>query len=132
MTQNQSGNTQHQLNNATMGYGTGNMAGEDQAAIITTSTTNESNQVYAANLLQLANGNFVVRNTTFQLSTWVADRMSIQSFKQQANHKGSLWIDSEINVSAIGNSFRMIEETGHFANMTGCWDRTIGIGTGLI
>eukprot|EP00957_Ditylum_brightwellii_P159295 12125521-Ditylum_brightwellii.AAC.1 len=42
--------------------------------------------------------------------------MSVQSFKQQSNYKGNLWIDSRTNVSAMGRSFKMIEETGSF-----CW-----------
>jgi hypothetical protein len=44
--------------------------------------------------------------------------MSVQSFKQRSNYKGNLWIDSGTNMSAMGRSFKMIEETGRFANMT--------------
>eukprot|EP00957_Ditylum_brightwellii_P018532 1393212-Ditylum_brightwellii.AAC.1 len=44
--------------------------------------------------------------------------MPVQSFKQQSNYKGNLWIDSGINVNAMGRSFKMIEETERFANMT--------------
>eukprot|EP00957_Ditylum_brightwellii_P007555 571712-Ditylum_brightwellii.AAC.1 len=118
-----------------MGNGTGNMGGEDQATIISTSTANKSNQVHATNLLQLENGNFVVRNTTFQLSTHVADRISIQSFNQQSNHKKNLLIDSGTTVSATGIFFKMIEERGLFANMTGFANdlvkNNVPIGSGL-
>ena len=48
----------------------------------TNNPTNESNEIRAANFLQLSNGNFVVSKTTFQLSSKVADRMSVQSFSQ--------------------------------------------------
>jgi hypothetical protein len=79
----------------------------------------ESNQIRTANFLQLVNGNYAVRNSTFKLSSNLSDRMSIQSFKQQSNYKGNLWIDSGTNVSVMGRSFKMIGETGRFANMTG-------------
>eukprot|EP00957_Ditylum_brightwellii_P162434 12369269-Ditylum_brightwellii.AAC.1 len=42
-----------------------------------------------------------------------------QESNQQSNYKGNLWIDSGTNVSAMKRSFKMIEETGRFANMTG-------------
>eukprot|EP00957_Ditylum_brightwellii_P061861 4694473-Ditylum_brightwellii.AAC.1 len=57
----------------------------------TTVTSNisgqESNQVRATNFLQLVNGNYVVRTSTFKLSSNILDRMSIQFFKQQPNYK---------------------------------------------
>eukprot|EP00957_Ditylum_brightwellii_P070196 5332792-Ditylum_brightwellii.AAC.1 len=40
------------------------------------SRSNKNNEIRAANFLQLTNGNFVVRKTSFQLSPRVADRMS--------------------------------------------------------
>eukprot|EP00957_Ditylum_brightwellii_P085126 6472477-Ditylum_brightwellii.AAC.1 len=61
--------------------------------------------------------------------------MSVQSFKQQSNYKGNLWIGSGINVSAVGRSFKIIEETGRFANMTGFANNlvknNVPIGSGL-
>eukprot|EP00957_Ditylum_brightwellii_P208104 15355883-Ditylum_brightwellii.AAC.1 len=135
MPQNQGSNTQHQLNDATIENGTCNTNGEDQVTIVSTSAANKSNQVHAANFLQLANGNFVVRNTTFQLSMHVAERMSIQSFNQQSSNKGSLWIGSGTTISAMGHSFKMIKEIGHFANMTGVANdpikNNVPIGSGL-
>ena len=70
----------------------------------TNCTNQESNHVRAANFLQLANNNFVVGNTTFQLSFCVLERMSIQSFKQQSDYKRYLWIDGGTNVSAMGDA----------------------------
>ena len=96
---------------------------------------NQTNQQRAVNFLQLANGHFIVGNTTFKLSNRVSDRMSVQSFKQQAKHKGTLWVDSGTNVSAMGRCFKMIEETGRFANMTGFANdlvkNDVPIGSGL-
>eukprot|EP00957_Ditylum_brightwellii_P110380 8418547-Ditylum_brightwellii.AAC.1 len=61
--------------------------------------------------------------------------MSVQSFKQQSNYKGNLWIDSGTNMSALGRSFKMIEETGSFANVTGFANdlikNNVPIGSGL-
>eukprot|EP00957_Ditylum_brightwellii_P111440 8500052-Ditylum_brightwellii.AAC.1 len=79
----------------------------------------ESNQVRAANCLQLDSGNYVVRNSTFKLSSYVSDTMPDQYIQQQSNYKGNLWINSETNVSAMRRSFKMIEESGKFANMIG-------------
>eukprot|EP00957_Ditylum_brightwellii_P187727 14294696-Ditylum_brightwellii.AAC.1 len=83
------------------------------------SNAEESNQIRAARFLQMVNGNFVVKNTTFTLSSTVSDRMSVQSYAQRSASIGNLWVDSGTNVSTMGRPFRMIEETGHFANMTG-------------
>ena len=95
----------------------------------------ESNEKRAANMLQLENGNFVIQNATFKLSSRILDKMSVQSFKQQANCKGDLWIDSGTNVSTMGRTFRMIEETGRHANMTGFANdlvkNNVPIGSGL-
>eukprot|EP00957_Ditylum_brightwellii_P114656 8743591-Ditylum_brightwellii.AAC.1 len=77
---------------------------------ITSTNANESNQTWAANFLQLANGNFVIWKNTFSLPSKVADCMSIQSFQQHNGYKGTLWIDSSTNVIAMGHSFKMIEE----------------------
>eukprot|EP00957_Ditylum_brightwellii_P211148 15365813-Ditylum_brightwellii.AAC.1 len=79
----------------------------------------ESNEIRAANFLQLANGNFVVGKTSFQLSSSVSNRISVQSYTQRSKSKGLLWIDSGTNVSAMGRCFKLIEETGRHANMTG-------------
>eukprot|EP00957_Ditylum_brightwellii_P189728 14442535-Ditylum_brightwellii.AAC.1 len=46
------------------------------------SNSEEANQIHAANFLQMVNGNFVVRNTIFTLSSTVADHMSVQSYAQ--------------------------------------------------
>eukprot|EP00957_Ditylum_brightwellii_P169183 12877801-Ditylum_brightwellii.AAC.1 len=58
-----------------------------------------------------------------------------QESNQQSNYKGNLWIDSGTNVSAIGRFFKMIEETGRFANMTGFANdlakNNVPIGSGL-
>eukprot|EP00957_Ditylum_brightwellii_P141981 10816714-Ditylum_brightwellii.AAC.1 len=45
--------------------------------------------------------------------------MSVQLYAQRLASTGNLWVDSGTNVSTMGRSFRMIEETGRFANMTG-------------
>eukprot|EP00957_Ditylum_brightwellii_P024510 1850127-Ditylum_brightwellii.AAC.1 len=94
MPQSQATNTRSQVNNAMVGSGTRN---EDQ----TTSTLNisgqGSSQTRTANFLQLVNGNYVVMSSTFKLSPNISDRMSVQSFKQQSNYKGNLWIDSGTN-----------------------------------
>eukprot|EP00957_Ditylum_brightwellii_P169669 12914182-Ditylum_brightwellii.AAC.1 len=82
MPQNQATITQSQVNNATMGSGTRN---DDQTTVTLNVSGQESNQVRAANFLQLVNGNYVVRNSTFKLSSNTSDRMSVQSFKQQSN-----------------------------------------------
>eukprot|EP00957_Ditylum_brightwellii_P117458 8958475-Ditylum_brightwellii.AAC.1 len=39
------------------------------------------------------------------------NKISVQSFQQQSNYKGNLWIDSGTNVSAMRRSFKMIEES---------------------
>eukprot|EP00957_Ditylum_brightwellii_P080334 6109887-Ditylum_brightwellii.AAC.1 len=61
--------------------------------------------------------------------------MPVQSFKQQSNYKGNLWVNSGTNVSAVGRSFKMIEENGRFANMTGFTNdlvkNNVPIGSGL-
>eukprot|EP00957_Ditylum_brightwellii_P086977 6620094-Ditylum_brightwellii.AAC.1 len=61
--------------------------------------------------------------------------MSVQSFKQQSNYKGNLWIDNRTNLSAMGRSFKMLEETERFANMTGLANglvkNNVPIGSGL-
>eukprot|EP00957_Ditylum_brightwellii_P208207 15356294-Ditylum_brightwellii.AAC.1 len=61
--------------------------------------------------------------------------MSVQSFQQQSNYKGNLWIDIGTNVSEMGRSFKMIEESGKFANMTGFANDLVNnnfpIGSGL-
>eukprot|EP00957_Ditylum_brightwellii_P020333 1534254-Ditylum_brightwellii.AAC.1 len=62
----------------------------------------ESNQIKVANFLQSANSNFVVRNTIFNLSSRVSERMSIQSYQQRTSYKGTLWIGSGTNVSTMG------------------------------
>eukprot|EP00957_Ditylum_brightwellii_P087387 6651994-Ditylum_brightwellii.AAC.1 len=94
MPQSQTTNTQLQVNSATVGSGTRN---DDQNIVTLNVSGQESNQVRAANFLQLVNGNYVVRNSTFKLSSNISDRMSVQSFKQQSNYKGYLWIDSGTN-----------------------------------
>eukprot|EP00957_Ditylum_brightwellii_P067867 5151669-Ditylum_brightwellii.AAC.1 len=74
-------NQNNQINNAHM-----HQNGTNEEA--TTTSIQESNQIRAANFLQLANVNFVMRkNTTFKLSSKVSDHMSIQSYKQQAGYK---------------------------------------------
>eukprot|EP00957_Ditylum_brightwellii_P107155 8175212-Ditylum_brightwellii.AAC.1 len=78
----------------------------------------ESNLIRAANFLQLANGNFVVRITTFNLSSRVFQWISVQSYQQCTGYKGKLWIDSGTNVSVMGSSFKMIQDTCRYANMT--------------
>eukprot|EP00957_Ditylum_brightwellii_P054558 4133815-Ditylum_brightwellii.AAC.1 len=61
--------------------------------------------------------------------------MSVQFFKQQSHYKGNLWIDSGTNMSVMGRSFKIIEETGRFANMTGSAndlvENNVPIGSGL-
>ena len=95
----------------------------------------ESNKIRATNFLQLANGNFVVSKTSFQISPKVADRMSVQSYTQRSKSKGLLWIDSGTNVSAMGRSCQLIEEAGHHADMTGFANdlvkENVPIGSGL-
>eukprot|EP00957_Ditylum_brightwellii_P072061 5477463-Ditylum_brightwellii.AAC.1 len=81
MPQSQAKNTQSQLNNATLGGRTRNV---DQTTVTTNISGQESNQVRAANFLQL----------------------------QQSNYKGNLWIERGTNVNEMGRSFKMIEETG--------------------
>eukprot|EP00957_Ditylum_brightwellii_P193228 14713019-Ditylum_brightwellii.AAC.1 len=58
------------------------------------SNSEESNQIRAANFLQMVNSNFVVRNTTFTLSSTVSDRMLVQSYAQRSASTGNLWVDS--------------------------------------
>eukprot|EP00957_Ditylum_brightwellii_P197320 15033239-Ditylum_brightwellii.AAC.1 len=60
---------------------------DDQTTVTLNVLGQESNQVRAANSIQLVNGNYVVRNSTFKLTSNVSDRMSVQSFKQQSNYK---------------------------------------------
>ena len=43
----------------------------------TTEQGPEDNRTRALNFLQLANGNYVVRNTTFKVSDKVSDKMSV-------------------------------------------------------
>eukprot|EP00957_Ditylum_brightwellii_P104234 7939762-Ditylum_brightwellii.AAC.1 len=61
--------------------------------------------------------------------------MSVQSFQQHNGYKGTLWIDSGINVSTMGCSFKMTEETVQHANMTGFPNdlvkNNVPIGSGL-
>eukprot|EP00957_Ditylum_brightwellii_P091438 6962400-Ditylum_brightwellii.AAC.1 len=109
-------NTQPQVKSAAVGSGTRH---DDQTTVTSNVSGQKSNQVRAANFLQLVNGNYVLRNSTFKLSSNLSERMSVQSFKHQSNCKGNLWIDSGTNVSAMERSFKMIEETERFANMTG-------------
>eukprot|EP00957_Ditylum_brightwellii_P171028 13019446-Ditylum_brightwellii.AAC.1 len=61
------------------------------------SNAEESNQIRAANFLQMINGNFVVRNTTFTLSSTVSDHMSVQSYAQRSASTDNLWVDSGTN-----------------------------------
>eukprot|EP00957_Ditylum_brightwellii_P116219 8864814-Ditylum_brightwellii.AAC.1 len=61
------------------------------------SNSEEANQIRAENFLQIVNVNFVVRNTTFTLSSTVADRMSVQSYAQRSASTGNLWVDSGTN-----------------------------------
>ena len=79
MPQGQKSNSHNQVNN-TIIEGVDNS--DHQATIPANGTNQESNKVRAANFLQLANGNFVVQNSTFQLSSRASERMSVQSFKQ--------------------------------------------------
>eukprot|EP00957_Ditylum_brightwellii_P167369 12741894-Ditylum_brightwellii.AAC.1 len=44
--------------------------------------------------------------------------MSVQPSQQQLSYKCNLWIDSRTHASDMGRSFKMIEESGRFANMT--------------
>eukprot|EP00957_Ditylum_brightwellii_P064495 4894392-Ditylum_brightwellii.AAC.1 len=78
-----------QVNNATVTPATPTLTPPTQP-----SNSKESNQIQAANFLQLVNGNFVVRNTTFILSSTVSDRMSVQSYAQRSASTGNLWVDS--------------------------------------
>eukprot|EP00957_Ditylum_brightwellii_P160010 12180305-Ditylum_brightwellii.AAC.1 len=71
MPQNQAINTQSKVNNEMVGSGTRN---NDQTTVTANASGQESNQVRAANFLQLVNGNCVVMNATFRLSSNVSDR----------------------------------------------------------
>eukprot|EP00957_Ditylum_brightwellii_P119239 9096453-Ditylum_brightwellii.AAC.1 len=83
----------------------------------------------------MVNSNFVVRNTTFTLSSTVSDPMSVQSYAQRSASTGNLWVESGTNVSTMGHPFRMFEVTGRFANMTGFANdlvkKNVPIGSGL-
>eukprot|EP00957_Ditylum_brightwellii_P205199 15342769-Ditylum_brightwellii.AAC.1 len=129
----QGANSQNQVNNVNLDANSNGQATAPTAQ--QPPTAQESNQIRAANFLQLSNRNYVVRNTTSQLSSHMSDRMSVQSYQQQSNYKGNLWIDSRTNISAMGRSFKMIEELGHKANMTGFANdlvkNNIPIGSGL-
>eukprot|EP00957_Ditylum_brightwellii_P079292 6029461-Ditylum_brightwellii.AAC.1 len=61
--------------------------------------------------------------------------MSIKLHTQRSKSTGMLWIDSGTNVSAMGHPFRMIQETGCFANMMGFANNlvknNVPIGSGL-
>eukprot|EP00957_Ditylum_brightwellii_P172087 13101088-Ditylum_brightwellii.AAC.2 len=132
MPHSQATNTQSQVNNATVGSGTRN---DDQTTVTLNVSGQEINQVRAANFLQLVNNNYVLRNSTLKLSSNIPDRMSVQSFQQQSNYKGNLWIDSGTNMNTMGRSFKMIEESGTFTNMTGfandLMKNNVPIGSGL-
>eukprot|EP00957_Ditylum_brightwellii_P003914 298441-Ditylum_brightwellii.AAC.1 len=115
MLQIQGTNTQIQINNATVYSGTRQY---NQTTVTSTSYGQRNSQLRAASFLQLAN-----------------NRILVQSFQQELNYKDNLWIDSGINMSTIGRSFKMIEECGRFANMTGFENKflknNIPIGSGL-
>ena len=68
-------------------------------------TTLESNEVRAANLVQLANGGYVVKNATFRIFEKVSKNLLVKSYKQRNKLKGDLWIDSGTNISTMGRSF---------------------------
>ena len=95
----------------------------------------ETTEARAANFLQLANGNFVARNISFKLSPYVSERISVQSYQQRTEYKGTFWIDSGTNVSTMRRLFRIIQETGRYANMTGFANdlvkKNVPIGSGL-
>eukprot|EP00957_Ditylum_brightwellii_P010840 821441-Ditylum_brightwellii.AAC.1 len=44
--------------------------------------------------------------------------MSVQPFQQQSKYKENLWIDIGTNISAKERSFKTIEKSERFANMT--------------
>eukprot|EP00957_Ditylum_brightwellii_P002591 198938-Ditylum_brightwellii.AAC.1 len=58
------------------------------------SNAEDTNQIRMANFHQMVNGNFVVGNTTFTLSSSVSDCMSVQSYTQRSASKGNLWVGS--------------------------------------
>ena len=83
------------------------------------SEAKSKNEKGAVNFLQLANGNFMVKKTTFHLSPRVSEQLSVQSFQNKSSCKGTLWIDSGTKVITMWRRFKMIEYTNRRVDMTG-------------
>ena len=56
------------------------------------------------NFLKLADGSFMVKNTTFHLSSQASKKMSVQCFQGNNSSMGTKWIDGGTNVSAMGRA----------------------------
>ena len=87
------------------------------------------------NFLRLANGNYKVKNAAFHLSSQVSEKMSVQSHHTRHSGEHHIWIDGGTNISTMGKSFKMLEYTGRFADMTGFANdlvkKDVPIGSGL-
>ena len=130
------GNQQMQTNNANLGSIQRDTVSTNQTPAQSAGNSQlESNEQRALNFLQLANGNYVVRNAKFQFSSRVSAQMSVQSFHQKSKQTGFLWIDGGTNVSAMGRTFRLVKTTGRYADMTGFANnlvkKNVPIGSGL-
>lgn len=101
----------------------------------TPKTNNQTNQQRAKTMLQLSNGNYVICNQKFQLSTKVANQMSRQSHKIQDGYKSNIYVDGGTNISAMGRAFRILAYNDRYADMSGFANdlvkNDVPIGSGL-